>query len=318
MPTVWALKRPGGAAFLRPFLPRHHRKARRKQDDGYIHSVESMGLVDGPRCARSGISPGLPPALPLLSQPRHPERAPAAGEDGTLVRRLLRFRSYFDRSGGGVTFSGGEPLAQPDFLLACLRRLKAEGVHTCLDTSGAGRGIYGEILAHTDLVLYDVKHHETAGYRKKSPAGSWTPPRLLWKRPPGGKRPHVGPPRGGPRPHRQPGASDFPQPIYRHPPPGGKGGTASLPHPGGSQVPNGLGIPYPLEGVPPMDKKYWNLGTGSSMKPAAGTQTTKKGMGAMSIDVNCTAWSGFRTGEWRHLVNVRNFFRKTTPPIRGG
>ena len=86
-------------------------------------------------------------------------------EDGTLVRRLLRFRSYFDRSGGGVTFSGGEPLAQPDFLLACLRRLKAEGVHTCLDTSGAGRGIYGEILAHTDLVLYDVKHHEPAGYK---------------------------------------------------------------------------------------------------------------------------------------------------------
>ena len=65
----------------------------------------------------------------------------------------------------GVTFSGGEPLAQPDFLLACLRRLKAEGVHTCLDTSGAGRGIYGEILAHTDLVLYDVKHHEPAGYK---------------------------------------------------------------------------------------------------------------------------------------------------------
>ena len=52
-----------------------------------------------------------------------------------------------------------------DFLLACLRRLKAGGVHTCLDTSGAGRGIYGEILAHTDLVLYDVKHHEPAGYK---------------------------------------------------------------------------------------------------------------------------------------------------------
>ena len=46
------------------------------------------------------------------------------------------------------------------------------------------------------------------------------------------------------------------------------------------------------------------------MKPAAGTQTTKKGMGAMSIDVNCTAWKGFRTGEWRHLVNVRNFIQK--------
>lgn len=68
-------------------------------------------------------------------------------EDGTLVRRLLRFRSYFDRSGGGVTFSGGEPLAQPDLSAGVPQAAEAEGVHTCLDTSGAGRGIYGEILA---------------------------------------------------------------------------------------------------------------------------------------------------------------------------
>ena len=123
---------------------------------GYIHSMESMGLVDGPGVRAVVFLQGCPLRCRYCHNPDTQCRGGRPVEDGTLVRRLLRYRSYFDRSGGGVTFSGGEPLAQPDFLLACLGRLKAEGVHTCLDTSGAGRGIYGEILAHTDLALYDV------------------------------------------------------------------------------------------------------------------------------------------------------------------
>ena len=132
---------------------------------GYIHSMESMGLVDGPGVRTVVFLQGCPLRCRYCHNPDTQCGGGRPVEDGTLVRRLLRFRSYFDRSGGGVTFSGGEPLAQPDFLLACLRRLKAEGVHTCLDTSGAGRGIYGEILAHTDLVLYDVKPPCPEGYR---------------------------------------------------------------------------------------------------------------------------------------------------------
>lgn len=108
---------------------------------GYIHSMESMGLVDGPGVRAVVFLQGCPLRCRYCHNPDTQCRGGRPVEDGTLVRRLLRFRSYFDRSGGGVTFSGGEPLAQPDFLLACLRRLKAEGVHTCLDTSGAGRGI---------------------------------------------------------------------------------------------------------------------------------------------------------------------------------
>lgn len=87
--------------------------------------------------------------------------APAA-----LVEQLKRFLPYYVRSGGGVTFSGGEPLLQPKFLAETLSRLHAAGVHTCLDTSGAGLGDYGAILQDTDLVLYDVKHHRREGYRQ--------------------------------------------------------------------------------------------------------------------------------------------------------
>lgn len=132
---------------------------------GRYHSIESMGLVDGPGVRAVVFLQGCP--LRCLYC-HNPDTQGAGGTDidsARLVDRLLRFRSYFDRSGGGVTFSGGEPLAQPDFLLDCLRRLKAAGIHTCLDTSGAGRGSYEEILAHTDLVLYDVKHCRPEDYR---------------------------------------------------------------------------------------------------------------------------------------------------------
>ena len=63
-----------------------------------------------------------------------------------------------------VTFSGGDPLRQPEFLLELLKECKKEGIHTCIDTSGVGFGDYSEILKYTDLVLYDVKHLTEDGY----------------------------------------------------------------------------------------------------------------------------------------------------------
>ena len=131
---------------------------------GRIHSIESMGLVDGPGVRSVVFLQGCP--LRCLYC-HNPDTQRGGGQEISaqeLCRRLVRFRPYFGDS-GGVTFSGGEPLGQPEFLLECLRHLKAEGIHTCLDTSGVGLGDYGEILAHTDLVLYDVKHFDPQGYR---------------------------------------------------------------------------------------------------------------------------------------------------------
>ncbi len=67
---------------------------------------------------------------------------------------------------GGVTFSGGEPLLQPDFLKETLKLCKNEGIHTCIDTAGYGLSDYDEILNHTDLVLLDLKHIYKADYEK--------------------------------------------------------------------------------------------------------------------------------------------------------
>lgn len=133
---------------------------------GNIHSIETMGLVDGPGIRTVVFLQGCslrcqychnPDAWQMEGGKR---MTPAA-----LVELLIRYRLYYRSSGGGVTFSGGEPLVQREFLLESLQRCKEAGIHTCIDTSGCGVGGYEELLQFTDLVLYDVKEITPEAYR---------------------------------------------------------------------------------------------------------------------------------------------------------
>lgn len=75
-----------------------------------------------------------------------------------IVARAARLKAFFRHSGGGVTLTGGEVLQQVEFAEAVLRGCRAEGIHTAIETSGAGPWDDLErLLAHTDLVLYDLK-----------------------------------------------------------------------------------------------------------------------------------------------------------------
>jgi pyruvate formate lyase activating enzyme len=83
------------------------------------------------------------------------------------VAELARDRPFYETSGGGITLSGGEPLAQPEFTAAVLERCRAEGLHTCLDTSGqAAWEDFERALAWTDLVLYDFKIADPVRHRR--------------------------------------------------------------------------------------------------------------------------------------------------------
>jgi pyruvate formate lyase activating enzyme len=94
--------------------------------------------------------------------------------DGLLVE-LLKDRAYYEKSGGGVTLSGGEPTFQPEFAEMLLRGLKAQGISTAIDTCGlTSPEILNRILPYTDLVLFDLKiidsdsHYDfTATHNKK-------------------------------------------------------------------------------------------------------------------------------------------------------
>lgn len=75
-----------------------------------------------------------------------------------VMSGILHDRVFYDQSAGGVTFSGGEPLMQPEFLKALLLRCREEGLRTTVDTSGFGDWAHLEaIVPSVDLFLYDVK-----------------------------------------------------------------------------------------------------------------------------------------------------------------
>ncbi|MBE6967820.1 MAG: glycyl-radical enzyme activating protein [Ruminococcaceae bacterium] len=95
----------------------------------------------------------------------HPHALYICGEDYTVedvVKRVLADKSFYEHSGGGATVSGGEALSQLEFTKELLRRLKEEGIHTALDTTGfAPWEAVEAVMPYVDLFLYDLKHMDS-------------------------------------------------------------------------------------------------------------------------------------------------------------
>ena len=80
---------------------------------------------------------------------------------------------FYEESGGGVTISGGEGMAQPDFTQALVRMLKEKGVHTAIETTGCvSPDVFHRLAPLFDLLLFDVKHFDLEKHRKGTGAGT--------------------------------------------------------------------------------------------------------------------------------------------------
>lgn len=136
---------------------------------GYIHSIETMGLVDGPGIRVVVFLQGCPLRCQFCHNPDTwiPKKNLEISTTD-LVDRIRKFRPYFEDSGGGVTFSGGEPLLQSEFLADTLKLCKKAGINTCIDTSGTGydKDYLEEIFKWTDLFLLDIKAIDPIDYQK--------------------------------------------------------------------------------------------------------------------------------------------------------
>ena len=121
--------------------------------------VEGRHVVDRGRCLSCGT----------CAEGCYSGALEMAGHRATVdeaMEEVLRDRIFYENSGGGVTLSGGEPLAQPEFTQALLKVARDEGVHTSLDTSGyAPWRVLEEVLKFTDLVLYDLKQMNSGVHR---------------------------------------------------------------------------------------------------------------------------------------------------------
>lgn len=129
--------------------------------NGYIHSLESFGTVDGPGTRFVVFFQGCPMRCLYCHNPD--TWTPNEGTVMTvqqIMTEMLRNRSFYKN--GGLTVTGGEPLMQLPFVTELFKKAKEYGIHTCLDTSGitytsAKDVAYQELFKYTDLVMLDIK-----------------------------------------------------------------------------------------------------------------------------------------------------------------
>ena len=143
---------------------------------GRVHSLQSLGTVDGPGVRFVSFMQGCPLRCACCHNPDTWDTA--AGTPYTpeaLLVKAVRFREYFGRD-GGVTLSGGEPLLQPAFAREFFRLCHEEGINTCLDTSGCVlTDDIKALLEVTDRVLLDIKYESDEKYRRYVGCGMETP-----------------------------------------------------------------------------------------------------------------------------------------------
>lgn len=83
------------------------------------------------------------------------------------LAEVIKDKAFYENSGGGVTFSGGECMLQSDFLAEILKKCKENGIHTAVDTAGhVPYESFAKILAYTDLFLYDIKIFDSQKHRQ--------------------------------------------------------------------------------------------------------------------------------------------------------
>ena len=132
---------------------------------GSVNKIETFGLVDGPGIRTVIFMSGCKLRCKYCHNPEMWKMEELNYTAEELTKRIIRNKPYFKRNSGGVTFSGGEPLLQSQFIIEVCKLLKKENIHITLDTSGVGKGEYDEILSYVDLVLFDIKHVTKEGYQ---------------------------------------------------------------------------------------------------------------------------------------------------------
>ena len=138
--------------------------------EGFVHSTESFGTVDGPGIRFVVFLQGCPMRCQYCHNPD--TWKPCTGEKRTVESLLEEYDGLKEfLKSGGITVTGGEPLMQMEFVTELFREAKKRDIHTCVDTSGifyreSNRAEYDELMKYTDLVMLDIKHIDDEEHKK--------------------------------------------------------------------------------------------------------------------------------------------------------
>lgn len=146
---------------------------------GIIFDMKEFSVFDGPGLRQTVFLKGCPLRCTWCHNPEGQKMEPQlmdcppnlrkiVGEEITsdeLVARIRKNSDYYDRYGGGVTFSGGEPLFQADFLIEVLKKI--EDLHCAIETSGYCKtDKFKEVISYLDLVMMDIKIMDSAKHKE--------------------------------------------------------------------------------------------------------------------------------------------------------
>jgi len=133
---------------------------------GYVHSTESGSFVDGPGVRFVVFLAGCPLRCQYCHNPDAWTTQGGQTDAAVVLNQIAKTAGFLKAGHGGVTVSGGEPLAQAEFAHALLLGSKELGLHTALDTSGCLEArLTDEMLEAIDLVILDIKSFDEATYR---------------------------------------------------------------------------------------------------------------------------------------------------------
>ncbi|HWT26336.1 MAG TPA: pyruvate formate-lyase-activating protein [Mobilitalea sp.] len=134
---------------------------------GRVHSLESFGTVDGPGIRFVVFMQGCPLRCQYCHNPDTWEvHKGMQYTPEQLMEEIIKYKSYMEFSGGGVTFTGGEPLLQAEFVLETAKLCKQQGISVAIDTSGfVWNEAVKELLDYTDIVLLDIKNYDPGVYK---------------------------------------------------------------------------------------------------------------------------------------------------------
>jgi len=157
--------------------------------NGIIFDIKRFAVNDGPGIRTTVFLKGCPLGCSWCHNPEgrdplpqqqisrnNPDEQETVGREidsGNLLAELVRDRMFYEQSGGGVTFSGGEPLLQPQFLAELLRGCREQGIHTAVDTCGHVAPMSIRAAASlADLFLYDLKLASTKDHKLHTGVGN--------------------------------------------------------------------------------------------------------------------------------------------------
>ena len=139
---------------------------------GYVHSFESLAALDGEGIRYGVFMQGCPLRCAYCHNPDTWEKGGTEFSPEQLVKKISRYKLYFGKD-GGVTFSGGEPLLQSEFIRETVPYLKQEGINYAIDTSGAAElsDATQYVLQNAQLVILDLKFWDDKSYKKYTGMG---------------------------------------------------------------------------------------------------------------------------------------------------